>query len=74
MKIANKVRAIGLIETNVGGTPDQHWSSPDAIAQCENKGKPWDWPAGYKDSVMLPKPQIYDSIQNVAIFTSWGLH
>ena len=24
-------RPIGLIETNVGGTPDQHWSSPEAL-------------------------------------------
>lgn len=47
-------RPIGLIETNVGGTPDQHWSSPDALAKCENLpgNPPWEWPAGYKDSVL----------------------
>jgi hypothetical protein len=29
-------RPLGLIETNVGGTPDQHWSSPEALAKCKN--------------------------------------
>ena len=45
-------RPVGLIETNVGGTPDQRWSSPDALAQCKNLGKPWEWPANFTDSVL----------------------
>lgn len=32
-------RPIGLIETDVGGTPDEHWSSPDALKLCFPKGK-----------------------------------
>jgi len=32
-------RPIGLIETDVGGTPDEHWSSPDALKKCFPKGK-----------------------------------
>lgn len=27
-------RPLGMIETNVGGTPDEKWSSPDALARC----------------------------------------
>ena len=30
---SGEARPIGLIETNVGGTPDQHWSSPDALVR-----------------------------------------
>jgi hypothetical protein len=42
---ASSSRPIGLIETNVGGTPDQHWSSPDALAKCKNLpgNPPWEW-------------------------------
>ena len=42
-------RPIGLIETNVGGTPDQHWSSPDALHKCKNlPGNPaWEWQASF---------------------------
>eukprot|EP00937_MAST-01D_sp_MAST-1D-sp2_P002621 g2621.t1 len=43
---------VGLIETNVGGTPDQHWSSPDALQQCKGHGDPWDWDANFTDSVL----------------------
>ena len=42
---------MGLIETNVGGTPDQHWSSPDALNMCKGP-EPWDWPANFTDSVL----------------------
>eukprot|EP00947_MAST-08B_sp_MAST-8B-sp1_P001432 g1432.t1 len=47
-------RPIGLMETNVGGTPDMHWSSPDALAACSPPAltKPWAFPAGFKDSVL----------------------
>ena len=41
-------RPIGLIESNVGGTPVEHWSSPAALARCRN-------PAGgryHPDSVL----------------------
>jgi sialate O-acetylesterase len=31
-------RPLGLIETNVGGTPDEHWSSPDALNKCYGPG------------------------------------
>ncbi len=44
-------RPLGLIETNVGGTPDQHWSSPEAIDKCKGS-EPWDWPANFTDSVL----------------------
>ena len=27
-------RPLGLIGTYVGGTPDEHWSSPDALKEC----------------------------------------
>ena len=50
-KALESPRPIGLIETNVGGTPDQHWSSPDAIDKCKGS-KPWDWPANFTDSVL----------------------
>ena len=45
---------VGLVETNVGGTPDQHWSSPDALSACKNlPGNPkWEWPSNYTDSVL----------------------
>jgi sialate O-acetylesterase len=43
---------VGLIETNVGGTPDQHWSSPDALQQCKGHGNSWDWPDNFTDSVL----------------------
>lgn len=47
-------RPLGLIETNVGGTPDQHWSSPEALAKCKNiPGAPkWEWPSNFSDSVL----------------------
>ena len=44
-------RPIGLMATHVGGTPDQHWSSPDAIDKCKGS-EPWDWPANFTDSVL----------------------
>ena len=47
-------RPLGLIETNVGGTPDQHWSSPEALTKCKNlPGAPkWQWPSNFTDSVL----------------------
>jgi len=42
---------IGLIESDVGGTPDEHWSSPDALRACEGP-RPWDMPPGTVDSVL----------------------
>lgn len=48
-KLSPKV-PFGLIEINVCGTPDQHWASPDAIAQCTGE-QSWLFPPGYKDSV-----------------------
>jgi sialate O-acetylesterase len=50
-KALKSPRPIGLIETNVGGTPDQHWSSPDAIDACKGSN-PWNWPANFTDSVL----------------------
>jgi sialate O-acetylesterase len=50
-KALESPRPIGLIETNVGGTPDQHWSSPDAIDACKGPEK-WNWPANFTDSVL----------------------
>ena len=43
---------VGLIETNVGGTPDQHWSSPDALSKCKHLNEPWEWPDNFTDSVL----------------------
>eukprot|EP01052_Picozoa_sp_SAG31_P048278 SAG31_NODE_10029_length_1193_cov_2.914991_1_plen_313_part_01 len=37
-KALESPRPIGLIETNVGGTPDQHWSSPEALDKCKVRG------------------------------------
>ena len=37
LSAAGKMRPIGLMETDVGGTPDQDWSSADAIAKCPQK-------------------------------------
>ena len=44
-------RPVGLIETNVGGTPDEHWSSPDALHRCVGS-EPWQFPANFTDSVL----------------------
>lgn len=49
-KLSPKV-PVGLIETNVGGTPDEHWSSPDALARCKGP-QPWNYPANFTDSVL----------------------
>lgn len=53
-KALESPRPIGLIETNVGGTPDQHWSSPEALNKCKNlPGSPkWEWPSNFTDSVL----------------------
>ena len=53
-KSLSPARPLGLIETNVGGTPDQHWSSPDALEKCKNlPGNPkWQWPSNFSDSVL----------------------
>jgi len=42
---------VGLISTYVGGTPVQHWTSPDGLATCEGPNT-WDWPKGFTDSVL----------------------
>ena len=42
---------IGLIATDVGGTPDQHWSSPDALNACRGP-ESWQWAPDFKDSVL----------------------
>lgn len=54
LEAAGEPRPIGLIETNVGGTPDQHWSSPDALAKCKGlPGNPsWEWKSNFTDSVL----------------------
>ena len=54
LSASGKMRPIGLIETNVGGTPDQHWSSPNALDACKNlPGNPkWQWPSNFTDSVL----------------------
>jgi sialate O-acetylesterase len=52
LSASGKMRPIGLIETNVGGTPDQHWSSQDALDACKNLpgNPPWQWPSNFTDS------------------------
>lgn len=42
---------VGLIATDVGGTPDQHWSSQDALDKCKGDN-PWQWDANFTDSVL----------------------
>jgi hypothetical protein len=42
---------VGLISTYVGGTPVQHWTSPEGLAACMGPHS-WDWPHGYLDSVL----------------------
>lgn len=34
-----QARPIGLIGSYVGGTPDEHWSSQDALDKCKGKGE-----------------------------------
>ena len=29
-----KIKSVGLIDTDWGGTPVEAWSSPDALAKC----------------------------------------
>lgn len=41
----------GLIEADVGGTPDEHWSSPDALKACMGP-KAWNMPEDTVDSVL----------------------
>ena len=35
----------------MGGTPDQHWSSQDALDKCKGD-KPWQWDSNFTDSVL----------------------
>ena len=30
-------KSLGLVDTDWGGTPDEAWSSPDALAKCGKK-------------------------------------
>ena len=46
---------IGLIESDVGGTPDEHWSSPDAIRACDI-ARPWGMPTTL--SRPSPRPDL----------------
>lgn len=50
----NRSRPIGLIGTYVGGTPDQSWSSQDALDKCKGP-EPWNWPANFTDSLVEGK-------------------
>ena len=45
---------VGLIESNVGGTPGQHWSSPDAFGACKGAepGTRGIFPTSLTDSVL----------------------
>ena len=69
---AGDPRPIGLIETNVGGTPDQHWSSPDALQKCKQlPGDPkWEWPANYTDSVLW-NGKVVPLLRNTIKGTVW---
>ena len=42
---------VGLVSTYVGGTPVQHWTSPDGLATCDGPNS-WNWPKGFLDSVL----------------------
>lgn len=42
---------VGLISTFVGGTPIQHWTSPEGLATCDGPHS-WNWAAGFMDSVL----------------------
>jgi hypothetical protein len=45
---AGKRVPLGLISTYVGGTPVQHWTSPEGLAKCVGPHS-WDWPKGFHD-------------------------
>eukprot|EP00656_Telonema_subtile_P039489 TRINITY_DN44596_c0_g1_i1.p1 TRINITY_DN44596_c0_g1~~TRINITY_DN44596_c0_g1_i1.p1 ORF type:complete len:220 (+),score=30.68 TRINITY_DN44596_c0_g1_i1:177-836(+) len=67
-------RPLGLIETAVGGTPDQHWSSPDAIQQCKGSHS-WNWPSNFSDSVLwngFVVPLLRTSITGVIWYQGEG--
>ncbi len=51
LALDQRSRPIGLIEANVGGTPDQHWSSPDALQRCKGPHS-WNWPKNFSDSIL----------------------
>eukprot|EP00035_Acanthoeca_spectabilis_P040094 m.67335 g.67335 ORF g.67335 m.67335 type:complete len:551 (-) comp9859_c0_seq1:1737-3389(-) len=63
---------VGLIETNVGGTPDQHWSSQDALDRCTQAatGQPWGWPPNYNDSVLW-NGKVVPLLRNVIKGAIW---
>jgi len=42
---------MGLIATFVGGTPDQHWSSPEALDKCRGP-ESWQWAKDFTDSIL----------------------
>ena len=42
---------VGLISTFVGGTPVEHWTSPEGLATCDGPN-PWDWAPGFQDSIL----------------------
>ena len=42
---------VGLISTFVGGTPVEHWTSPEGLTTCDGPNT-WDWAKGFKDSIL----------------------
>ena len=61
---------IGLIGTYVSGTPDEHWSSPDALAGCKGNGNSWDWPDNFTDSVLW-NAQVVPLLRTVITGAIW---
>eukprot|EP00037_Helgoeca_nana_P020360 m.201736 g.201736 ORF g.201736 m.201736 type:complete len:298 (+) comp25237_c0_seq1:50-943(+) len=63
---------VGLIETDVGGTPDQHWSSQDALDECKQGviNKPWGWPNNFTDSVLW-NGKVVPLLRNVIRGAVW---
>ena len=48
-------RPLGMIETNVGGTPDEKWSSPDALAHCNlTSNNPHDGRSSLWNGMVVP--------------------
>eukprot|EP00039_Didymoeca_costata_P033210 m.41305 g.41305 ORF g.41305 m.41305 type:complete len:558 (-) comp9753_c0_seq1:77-1750(-) len=64
-------RPIGLIGTYVGGTPDQHWSSQDALDKCMNLNKSWEWPSNFTDSVLWNGKLVKSTISDCFVSADW---
>jgi len=60
---------VGLIQTTWGGTPSNHWESPDALEACMGSDS-WQWPVGFKDSVLW-NGQVVPLLRTVLSGVAW---